>query len=221
LLLILSLAGPLAATGVRDEPPRSRRAVSLPAVPGAIQISVDAGGRTTEGPVLVTIVFRNGVRRPVSPHSVVNLPPGTYTVEVARGRLRLVRKVDVTSGRTVRLSFRLPSTDPCRVSGAWRVLANSRVTIPLPCRGRRFRLGVVSTAEIDVFVVTPAQIRSGQLASFRPVAGAAGVRNASLIFSLPAEPAHVIVLDNSAFPGDRPERGFTDASVSLESVPEE
>lgn len=217
----MAAARPLEATGVRDRSPRTRRALAPPVAPGLLEVSVDEGGRTTDGPVRIAVVAADGVRRPMSPSSAITLTPGAYTVEVTRGQRRLTQKVNVTSNRTVRLGFRLPSTDPCRLSGAWRVQANSRVTVPVPCRGRRFRLGVISSAEIDVFIVTPAEIRSGRLASFRPVAAATGIRNSSLIFSLPAEPGYVIVLDNSNFPGDRAERGFTDAAVSIELAPVE
>ncbi len=213
------MARSLEATGVREQSPRIRRALAPPASPGTLEVSVDEGGRTTDGRVRVSVVAADGTRKPMSPNSAMTLSPGAYTVELTRGQRRLTQKVNVTSGRTVRLGFRLPSNDPCRLSGAWRVQANSRVTVPVPCRGRRFRLGVISSAEIDLFVVTPAEIRSGRLASFRPVAAATGIRNSSLIFSLPAEQGYVIVLDNSNFPGDRAERGFTDAAVSIELVP--
>lgn len=119
-----------------------------------------------------------------------------------------------------------PPPAECRVSRQWSLPANGRQPIKLPCAGGTYTLAMSASSEVDVYVITAAQVgavRGWQKGTPSPVAGALAAStesaSASLSFSVPAGETGYVILDNSIFPGDRSEWNKVPASGTLTVQP--
>ncbi|MBI4872798.1 MAG: hypothetical protein HY814_14675 [Candidatus Riflebacteria bacterium] len=208
------LHGPAEAIEVRETPRRSSPATAV--ATGLVVVNIRAADSSDVRTAVLTLTGSDGKRQQfLWPCRIVRWV-GDYELRVTHGERLLRHSVHVGAGRTVQLDLVLPAAeDPCRVERSLHLPAGSRVTLPIPCAGRSYRLSVKASSAIDVFVTTAAQIRAGRLADFKPRAAASGVRDVRLVFAVPDRAEQIVVLDNSRFPGDRDEGGFVDATVTL------